>query len=678
MNLGDIREDRLVMGRMSPEEERAVVSKTLLVWDNLQRFWSPAHELGRQCWDYLVGDILTDKEKADARAQEKMVFEIPELVNKVNALEGMQIAGRRSGVVVPVGGEDAPDTEAMNTLIKSIHRQNGYKQESTQAFINALVTSYPSCIWMDMATDQDMNRKVEVCCEPWDAVLFDPQFRRMDLADADRIIRVRTMTAEKAMEKYPEKASVIESQLKTRMVGAQYENGLTSAQRDELFRNINSSYDLFERTGRLYIVEHNQFFLKKVTVFVSPKSSKPEILPPNWTPEEVSRWRSLHPNYQPVEMPMRILWVTTCTSNGVLLGNEMHWFQESEFPCEAYIPRVWNGKFHGLIEFLRGSLKGQSVSFMERIHGIRLANNDLTVMKEGSVVNVSTALNEVGRVGGVVIRSKTSAPDDVTFPMNRGEQHGWRDLTEDFNEQINRLSVDRNFEGGAQSSQESGKAIKSRIAQTMVKYSPYMSSLQVHDLRCTRKLVLMIPYAYTEHEVIRHITKDGQIATTEFNQPVGWDWQSGAITRVKNNLVGSQFDYVEAEADDSVTAQEHEVQQFVEILEQLKQVADMSAWPPLLTEMPNRMAQAFGRRLQKTLDAQAEAGPGIDPIKLSMNIRGEDVLHNPPLMQMLVEKGVMPPEALQMAGQGGMPTNSAPFQPQQSAQPQPQFAANVG
>ena len=667
MNVSEVREDQLVMGEMTPDQERAIVAKQIVTWDSDQRFWDPAHTIGRECWDYVVGNVLTEQEKVEAKRQEKMVLQIPELVNKINALEGMQIAGRRDGVILPAGAEDAPDSEAITHLLKDIQRQNGYQAECTAAFTNALVSSYPSCMWFDQASRQDFNRNLIVSCEPWDAVLFAPFFRKMDYSDADRITRVRAVPESKVMELWPDRAEQIRGRMRFRL-NSSFEGMITSSERDSLYNKVNSTSDMYDRTGLIYIVQRLHFVNRRVTVWVSPYSDKPEILPPDWKPEEIQRWMGLHPNYKSLEMNMRVLWETTCTSSGVLLENKMHWFQENEFPCEVYVPRVWNGKFHGLIEFLRGSVKGQTVSFMERIHNLRLANANLMIVKNGSLVNAKDAVSESSRVGGVLVRTDTSAPDDITFPKNAQEPKGWSELTYEFMDTINRLSIDRNVEGGTQSSQESAKAIQVRTQNSMLKYSPHLTAHNYFHLRNVRKMLLMVPCVYTEPEVLRYVTKEGQLAQVEFNKPEEYSLITGAVTRVKNNLCGARFDYIEAEGDNSATAKEFELNQFNEILSNLKAVQDMSAWPPLLLEMPNRLAQDFGRRLQASIEKQSQAGPGIEPVKVALTASGEDLLHNPILVETLQALGVVPPPQ-QQAGEevGEAPMNSAPFPSRQAA-----------
>lgn len=679
----NIREQDFAMGRMTPDQERALVAKNLIVWDGDHAFWSKKLLSGKENFDALVGNIFTDGEKQEYHAQDKLILQIPELVPKINALEGMQIAGRREGVIVPIGGEDAPDTEIIGHLVKDIQRKNHLDMELTSAFTDALVAGFPTWIFFERTPDSDMRQKVEVFHEIWDAVLPDPKFTRRDYSDAERLTRVRLMTRDQLIQKYPQRKKQIETGLQLGNFSDNLfadQSGFTEQERDALFNQITSASDLYSRQGLVYVVERLHFVYIPTTVFVSPYSDKPEILPPEWGQAEVNRWMEFHPDYQRVDKEMKILWVTTCTASGLLLENKRHWFQEGEFPAEIYVPRMWNNKIYGVVEFLKGSLKGRNVTKIEHLHSLRMSNDDLMVVKEGSLVNAKDAATEKGRTGGILVRSKYSQPEDIQFPLNQREQLGWADMSSMFLEDLDRLSVDRNFEGGVQSSQESGRAIERRITQTQVKYSPYLSAFNLTNLRVTRKILLMIPYTHTEYEIFRFVDpKNGRPQQVAFNEPEEFSWVGEGATRVKNNLCGARYDYVEAEGDNSVTAKEHELVVFNEILEQLGRVSEYSLWPFLLTSVPNRMAQEFGRKLQEHFDAQAQAGNAPEPMKKTLSVKGEDLLHNRPVIQLLLREGILSPEDLQaipgMANPQGGTSQASQGQPGFSPSPEMAMSA---
>lgn len=658
--------------------QNSLVARCLLKWDSFHAFWSARFTEGKSNFDALVGNIFSSAEKEEFRRQDKIVLQIPELVPKINALEGMQINGRKEGVIVPVGGEDAPDTEVIGHLVKSVNTKNHLELELTASFTDAIVSGYPSVMWYEKSTADNMSREMTVYHEQWDACLLDPKFSRRDYADGEEIQRIRTMSRAQLLATYPERKQAIEDHVKE---GGTFdtstfnmEGAFTASERDTLFNQMNSHADMYGRTGLHYVIERNFFVQRKVQVWASQYSSQVEILPSTWTQQEINRWKEFHPEYHSIEKEMRILWVTTVTATGLLLENKPHWFQEGEFPCEIYVPRLWNNKVYGVVEFLKGSLKGRNVTKIEHLHSLRMSNDDLMVVKEGAIVNAADAATEKARTGGIIVRSRFSAPDDVSFPLNNREQLGWADMSLDFLGDIDRLSVDRNFEGGTQSSQESGRAIDKRVAQTQVKYSPYLSTFNLYNLRVTRKILLMIPYIFTEYQILKYMNpKTKTQEEIELNKPE-YDWVGEAVARVKNNLCGAKYDYVEAEGDNSVTAKEHEMLVFNELLDRVARISEVQLWPFLLTSVPNRMAQEFGQKLQEHFDAQANA-PKEEPIKLSVSIKGEDLLHNPRVIQILASKGILPPDTQSMPQAGGSPQGGMPAEAQAAATQSPEMAA---
>lgn len=677
----DIREENFVLGKMTPQEERTLMAKHLLYWDGDAAFWAGKLSGGKANFDALVGDIFSSGEKAEYAAQDKLVLQIPELVPKVNALEGMQIAGRREGIIVPVGGEDAPDTEIIGHLVKSIKRKNSLDLEMTSMFTDGIVAGYTSWIFFDQVPNTEMNRELDVYHEIWDAVLPDPKFTRKDYGDADRLTRIRIMSVQGLIQKYPKRRKEIEAMIGTKFANNPFADqaGFTATERDTLFNQINSAADLLSRSGLVYVIERQHFVYIKTTVWVSQYTTRPEILPSNWSQGEINRWKEFHPDYSPIEKVMKILWVTTGTASGVLLENERHWFQEGEFAAECYVPRLWNNKIYGVVEFLKGSLKGRNVTKIEHLHSLRMSNDDLMIVKEGALVNPKDAATEKGRTGGMIVRSRSSIPEDIQFPLNHREQLGWADMSETFLADIDRLSVDRNFEGGVSSSQESGKAIEKRNVQTQMKYSPYLSTFNLTDLRVTRKILLMIPYTYTEQEIFHFVDpKSNQPRQVVLNEEQEYSWVGDGVARVKNNLCGAKYDYVEAEGDNSVTAKEHELAVFNEIMEGLARFPNVQYWPAMLTSVPNRMAQEFGRKLQEQLDAQAKQPPAPEQMKKTLSIAGKDLLHNPRVIEVLVKEGILAPDT-QAVPEGGNPQAGSTPNPlgQPVSQPSPQMAMSA-
>ena len=665
MNLpgaAELREQDYVLGEMSYEQETALASKNIMIHEQDSRFWSPRLLKGKDLFGAVIGDkIFTDPEKAEYARQDKMLLTIPELIPKMNALEGMQIAGRRPGVIIAEGAEDAPDTSVASRILMNIQSQNQLSAELTGAFINAMITSYPTFIFYDIPTDWTKKKTLELYHEAWDAVLPDPNFRMVDLSDADRLTRVKAVTTERLIEMYPDREKAIRERIKVgRFDSESYigGNAFTSDQRRTLFTQLANAYDAYARTGLIYVIERQHFVYKNATLWISPTSEQPEILPSTWSPEEVEKWKSVNPAYAPVQRKVRILWVTSCTSTGVLLANKEHWYQENEFAAEMFVPKMLDNMPYGIVEFLAGSVKMKNASRIEHLHSLRMVNDQVLKIKEGAVKNAQDLEAESGRVGGKIIIDKDHEMEDVQHMEQRRENMGWADLSAAAQDDIDRLFMDRNIEGGVQSSQESGKVVGMRIQQNQMKQQPYLSSYNLFDLRVHRKALRMLPYVLTEPQILRYVDEKNQVGQVELNQPEAFDWVTGAVTRIKNNLAGAKYDYRATHGDDSETGKQFELQQFSEVLQNVLPSVPPEDWPFLLSTIPNRLAQEFGRKLQEQAEAQANA-PKTEPMKKTLSIAAKDLPHNPIALQILQTEGIMPPPAPPQSGSGMAPPEGA-------------------
>lgn len=653
----------LKMGSMKPGEERDLINKNLSLYQTWQTYWNPAIATGKKCYDYLVGDVLTPDEKTNYRNRDKTIIQIPELLPKLNSLIGMQINTQKQGITVAKRGENAPEATIIDDLIKTVERENDAKTEYSDCFKDAIITSFPSFMWYDKETDWTMDKKIVMHHESWDAILPDPNFSNLDLSDCNGILRLRLMSYDKLLEMYPKREKEIRQQMQyaSDLRDGVYGENYTSNERDEIYQTLQAGAEMYSRTGRMYVIERYYFKTSKETVYVSPHTDGPELLPEKWDDERVAQWQQLHPDYEPVEMEIRVLMMTSATNTNILLDHGRHWWQEGEYPCEMYIPQMLNNKPRGIIEFMLDNLKLGVISDIEHIHSIRLSNDNLMIVKTGSIVNAEDAAREKGRAGGIIIRSKNSEATDIDFPINRREQTAYTDLKQQTLETSSRLSVDRNFEGGVQTSQESGKSIEARVRQTNNRNSPYMNNFNQFALRARRKICKMIPYCYTEEQTVRFVQETSNKPREEvLNQEVEFDWE-GTATKVVNNLSGAKYDYIEAFGDDSISGQEAELSVFQDILQNVLPNTPQDAWGLLLTTIPNRLANDFGRKLQEQAEQASQQEPQPDPMKLSLSIDGKDVLYNELVQTILKEQGVLPQDA-----------QTQPMPPeQQSMPPQP-------
>lgn len=661
-----IKEEDYVLGPkiQNRATEIAIAGRNTLFWDEYARFWQTRLTLGRECWDYVVGDYFDQSEIDDYNLKEKLLINIPGLMNKVNSLESMQLTGRRNGIIVPVGAEDAPDKETINYVLQAIHRANNVPSEKTMAFTDAVVTGYPSFIRFDKDHSWDNGRHIDIYHEHWDSVLLDPYFSRQDLSDTRRIIRVRLMTKEEMKVNYPKRRDVIEEEIREGTHPKDYfaQQTFSAEERDRLYQQINSAQDSFNQTGKMYVIESVFFVYVPMKVWWDQNTGDYLMLPPEWDQRAVTNWRQENPHMKQIERNVRMLWTTASAQSGVLLENNRHWFQKNEFPCEMYIPKMWNNKPRGLVEFLRGTTKAEAIARIEHLHSLRQVNDDLVIIQENSIINAQDLNRERARTGGTIVtREGVPAGEAIQFPLaGKRENMGWAEFGQDMQMQTDRLSTNPNFEGMAQSSQESAKVVNARSRQNEKKFSPYMNTYHDFDLRVTRKTLMMIPALVKDNAIFRHIDSKNRSVEVEVNKVAERDMMTGNPTRIVNNLVNAKYDYVPAVTDDSLSAREFELNQFIEICRDILPTVPQEYWPELLHSVGNRYAVEFAEKMRKIQEEMKNQQPPPEQLKKTLSINSEDISNNKIIQEILVREGVLDPNMLQGQPAGQHPPKAAP------------------
>lgn len=647
----NLKEETLVMGKMTWEEEQQLVNKNLAIWQYCQDFWRPAVELGERSYERLFGNFFSEAEKAEMKLQDKVPIEIAEGMPKLQAMVGLMELSKKDGVILPQDGVDAPPAEAVNIILKSIERQTSLKSMETDAFKAGIISGTPQLIFFDQPKDPLSDRTLDINLENWKAVYVDPNFRRQDLHDCDYVVRVRLANKEQCLAIAPERAKEIENEFSALpMLGnSGYGSSSTSEDRPEMFEWKAKASDLYIRTGRVYIIERQHLIRTKVNLMVSPDSEEAEVIPSTWEPERVQAWMQAHPTYQPIELPAKVLWVTTCTASGLLLNHLPHWYQEGEFACECYVPQFINEKPTGWFQFANANLKVGAIAKTEHIHSIRLATNGPVAIQHGTLENEQDVTYELTRPDGRIITKRGISAAEAIQPIQRNNaKQDWELLYTESMLTNDRLLVDRNVEGGAQSSQESAKVVQARVSQTLNKQAVYLQNFHQFLLRNRRKVLKMLSYVMTEPQVIRYIGDDGQAQEVEVNQPE-MDW-SGTATKIVNNLNGARYDYVEGETDTSVTGKMNELMAFQDLM-QAGAAVPPELWPAFVASLPNAIAQNLAKKIQEQQAKQAES-QGPPPPKVSVSLNPKDAPFNAAWFETMKQlTGVDVAGALKQSGQ---------------------------
>jgi len=650
-NLNDCQEDKLIMGEMSKQEEETLIAKNHWIWYNAARFWQPHLLEGQDNWEALDGRCFTPDELKRYKSEDKEAVMVPIILPKIQALQGMQRANRKDGVVVAQGSsEDAASAEVINILLKTLRQQSNLDQERSNTFLNAIVACYPAFLWIDQPTSTTTHRKLDIYAEIWNATLPDTNFKRTDMSDMEYLIRVKLVTRTQLIALFPEMEDEILKKVQPTgpYGGTQGYENVGSNERNLLISSLNDAQVQYERTGNITIIERFHFIRRPVQVFVSDQTGEAEILPPEWDEMEIRNWRKANPNYQMMIEEMKVLYVTTTTLNGLLLENKPHWFQEGRFPCSMYIPAMFNNQPTGPMKYLKASQKMNSIGRTEYVHSLRYAHDQLMIVKEGTLVDAEDAAIEKSKTGGVIVISDEAEISDVQFVPGGQANSGYIDISAIAQDDLDTISaINPAMLGTQESANESRVSLERRISQSQVAQGNYMDNFNQFDQELHKTLLMMIPYIYQEPEILRYVNDLGVEENVEVNQPEQTNPITGEVSKVKNRLDAVDYDYLLAAGDNSITGRESENRQFVTLVGEVLNQMPQELWAPFLENVPNRHAKDFAGKLREQDQAQQEAlangtQQGDGDIKMNLNIDGEDIATaNPLIIEVLKRKQVL-------------------------------------
>ena len=651
-NLNDVQEDKLVMGDMSKQEEDSLVAKNHWIWYNAARFWQPHLLEGQDNWEALEGRCFTDEEENRYKAEDKEAVRVPIILPKIQALQGMQRSNRKDGVVVAQGGaDDAAPAEVINILLKTIRQQNNLDQERSQTFFNGIVAGYPAFLWIDQPEDTATHRKLDIYSEIWNSTLPDTNFKRTDMSDMEYLIRVKLVSREQLIATFPELEKKILDKIQATgpYGGTQGYENIGSNERNLLISSLNDAQTQYERSGMITVIERFHFIRRPVKVFISPQTGEAQILPPDWTPEEVQSWIQANQDFEIMEEEMKVLYVTTTTLQGVLLENKPHWFQEGRFPCSMYIPAMFNNQPVGPVKYMKASQKMNSIGRTEYVHSLRYAHDQLMIVKEGTLVDPEDAAIEKSKTGGVIVIQDEAEISDLQFVPPGQANSGYIDISAIAQDDLDTISaINPAMLGTQESANESRVSMERRISQSSIAQGNYMDNFNMFDQELHKTILMMIPYVYTEPEIHRYVDDDGKLQEVETNTPEAINPLTGAVSSVKNRLDAVDYDYLMAAGDNSITGRENENRQFTTLVSEVLNQMPQELWAPFLENVSNRHAQEFAEKLRGQEKASQEAvaagtKQGEGDIKMNLNIDGTDIATgNPLILEVLKRKQVLP------------------------------------
>lgn len=649
---------------LTETEKSQLVTEIRRLVDNDVQSQAPQIRKGKHCYNYVQGNIFTDTELQEIEEAEKVAVQTTEGMVKLSAIMGHIMRTSKEGIVIGNGPEDAAPAELRNSILKDdISVNSGTERIKFQVTQDVLVTGVPTWAWIDNTDPDDVAKPgLSVTYQPWDSVIPSAEWRDPNLRDLHRITRIRQMTYAQVSEVWfdGQNAEAIR----------QYEKiSYGPATRDE----IKSDF-LLARTGNITtsaglvnVFETLQFIYTDFRVSMGTDPDDTAHLPITMTDEEAAQ-HAQETGRTIVTAREKVLWSTTWTNTGLLLEHGPCWFQAGGFPAACFVPALVDGSWCGVIEFAVDVLKMLAYLRTEQLQGVRTVNNNVHVMVEGAVTDKAQARREMAKAGGLVELAAGVGSDGIKPLSNQRENQAFNDAIGSGTDLLDRLTLERNAEGGSQASQESSKAIGARMDANLTKLSYFIQGMAAFERQLNRTLVRALPYGYPEYRAIRLRDPNNGTKIEELNKPVEMDWM-GEVTRSINNLALGDWDWVFTEADNSVSGRDQARAVFSEFMKNFGNMTP-EALETIAIAYPSTDVQNLGKMLKEKREAVEKAPPPSPPAKISATLDlaslGAEALREiavkanllspkpPPPPQQGPEgmpEGEMPP----MAEEGGMP-----------------------
>lgn len=604
-------------------------------------YWGSFFYRGRKCFENVEGRILSSDEIAELEEDDKLVVQMAKAKPAIDSIYGTLIETLKDGVVTANGPEDAPGQALITDYLKKIARDNSLKMKVYEAARNTGITSVPGWIWIEnLDPENDGEEGVTLDYQEWDSVLPSPQWKDRQLRDLEWAIRIRQMSLDDVEMLYGERLTG--TGIKESLEALEATSSTSYTERERLIQDIREGGKNYDGTGMLSVYEMTHWVRMPMRTYMT-LDGHAEILPLQWDDARVAAWQEMNPDATLSTEMARVMWVTTVAATGHLLANGPHWNQSGMFPAVPVVPDRINGKWVGLIEPVLDLLKADTYATIDLIHTIRTTSNNAWMAEEGAIADKDEFRKQVTSPNGLVEVKTGFTLGSVKRLENASHNRSFEDWSNQCTRDLAQQLVEANFLGGVQSSQESDKVVQTRIKQTIAKLAMPVYGLHLFWLRIHKLVVKSLPYAIRHERLLRLASAANGMAI--LNQEVAWDDLTGEAVRVMNNLRGADFDYIESEADNSLTGREHERNLMREFFE-----AHANSTPEILESAaltyPSVGIQQFGQQLKQMREAKENAPPPPPEVKHSFSLTGKD-LGLKGAQDAAVNLGVLKPEQVQ-------------------------------
>lgn len=612
---------------------------------------------GRRCYEILAGNIFNSGELEEIKRKDEVAIQAQNMISKFASIMGSFKQTWKTGAVFGEGSEDAAPAEVRQSIMEDmIFPESDIDGVKMQVAQDALVTGVPTWAWIEPFFRNDIEKPgMSIVAAPWDSVIPDSGWTdHVSLSDLRRISRIKQMTYQDIVDSYGMNIGVDKvDNLKVAMEAAAKSTTQLGLNQDYLNARNGS---LLSSAGFVNVVEMLYFCRTPIKVFIDA-AGMTDVVPQNFTQQQIDDYLNSHKGMRIGTNTEKILWTTTWIQNGMVLDSGTHWLQIGQYPCVVNCGPKINKKPVGVIEFAADVLKELSYMRTERLQAIRTANSNVMFYKDGTFEDINEVDRQRKKTGGNVrVSMQADINRDIYFPENKYPSQVYENGVRNSEDDLSLLTVERNFEGGQQASQESSKAIGARVSQSLNKLSFFFQGSERFNKNLCRLVIKAMPFCIPDNMVVRKFDpSDGNlISSVKVNEPRLFDYDGNAVA-YKNDLTVGDFDFAYTEADNSISAQEQMRAMFIDFIKNAGNLPP-DYLPLVAKSYPCTPVQKFGDMLLQKQQDQQNQPPMPPKATVSISLKAED-LGQQAMMDVAKAAGI------------DIPQNQQPPQPQQQQQP---------
>ncbi len=616
--LPQYRIDKLVPGS---DDAMKLFAKHLLDFQDKAKFWKLSLDVGMKCMQMRRRDIFTSGQRKKYIDDDKIPVEPQEMKVVINALGDLIRKGVRTSVVTyddNTPSDTAASPEVINSVIKQLEVETRLQRLKEEALDNALITGFPSWILFDQEYDITGDHKQLYAFIPkWNSVLPYQWFKNKDGSDIIDIVIIYFLSDEELEDAYPDRYEVYKKHNKqngydkenfSRVLGEDTEN--TVSDRSNIIMNAINSADFDTKNGQHMILEHLYQVRKKRELQIREDPYDVVEMLSVWDEQRKEKWKLTHQDYDLKHVEnAKCLWVTTIGSNGFVWENGEHWFQEDgALPGKCLIADMVDGIPTAIGPDMMPRILSKAASDTEGLNQVRVGSKTTTHLVGGTLLDPGSVKPEMNSQNGVVRHDMDAVKKLGGVKNSVMEVKSTPNTT--FFEFSNKTREDMNYENGINDAmraithpRQSDKAKQSDLTQGLSTQSNYVMAYNYFELDIKNLLLKLLPYRYTEEEIIQINDDYGKPKDNMKINEGGFNY-FGEAEIIANDLTICRYKAIPILKDDSPTNKEREKQELMDFLASAGNT--LLQYPKFFSSILMSLENRFAKELGSQIAEQAE------------------------------------------------------------------------